>query len=41
MSGTAHLPQIAKGESNKVWVVPAELTNALENFAGAFKPPAS
>ncbi len=35
------LPQIAKGESNKVWVVPAELTNALENFAGAFKPPAS
>ncbi|HRY10501.1 MAG: SPFH/Band 7/PHB domain protein [Actinobacteria bacterium] len=36
------LPEIAKGESNKVWVVPAELTGALENFASAFqsKPPA-
>ncbi len=35
------LPEIAKGESNKVWVVPAELTGALENFASAFqsKPP--
>ena len=36
------LPEIAKGESNKVWVVPAELTGAPENFASAFqsKPPA-
>jgi regulator of protease activity HflC (stomatin/prohibitin superfamily) len=31
------LPEIAKGESNKVWVVPAELTTALENFSGAFR----
>jgi regulator of protease activity HflC (stomatin/prohibitin superfamily) len=31
------LPEIAKGESNKVWVVPAELTNALESFSGAFR----
>lgn len=35
------LPEIAKGESNKVWVVPAELTSALENLSGAFKPPAA
>lgn len=36
------LPQIAAGDSNKVWVVPAELTQALQNFSGAFeqKPPA-
>ncbi|MCU0279958.1 MAG: SPFH/Band 7/PHB domain protein, partial [Candidatus Nanopelagicales bacterium] len=32
------LPEIAKGESNKVWVVPAELTGALESFASAFQP---
>ena len=31
------LPEIAKGESNKVWVVPAELTGALENSASAFQ----
>jgi regulator of protease activity HflC (stomatin/prohibitin superfamily) len=31
------LPQIAQGESNKVWVVPAELTTALESFSTAFK----
>ena len=31
------LPEIAKGESNKVWVVPAELTGALENFSNAFQ----
>ncbi len=30
------LPQIAAGDSNKVWVVPAELTQALGNFSGAF-----
>ncbi|HIV56549.1 MAG TPA: SPFH/Band 7/PHB domain protein [Candidatus Stackebrandtia faecavium] len=29
------LPQIAAGESNKVWMVPAELTNALQAFSGA------
>ncbi len=31
------LPNLARGESNKVWVVPAELTGALENFASAFQ----
>jgi regulator of protease activity HflC (stomatin/prohibitin superfamily) len=31
------LPQIAAGESNKIWVVPAELTQALSNFSGAFQ----
>ncbi len=30
------LPQIAAGASNKIWVVPAELTRALEGFGGAF-----
>ena len=29
------LPQIAAGASNKIWVVPAELTKALEGIAGA------
>jgi regulator of protease activity HflC (stomatin/prohibitin superfamily) len=30
------LPQIAAGQSNKIWVVPAELTRALEGFGAAF-----
>ncbi len=30
------LPQIANGSANKVWVVPAELTRALEGIGGAF-----
>jgi regulator of protease activity HflC (stomatin/prohibitin superfamily) len=29
------LPQIAAGASNKVWIVPAELTRALEGIGGA------
>ncbi|MDP9792202.1 regulator of protease activity HflC (stomatin/prohibitin superfamily) [Catenuloplanes nepalensis] len=29
------LPQIAQGSANKVWVVPAELTKALEGLGGA------
>src|SRR4051794_36150565 len=29
------LPQIAAGQSNKVWVIPAELTRALEGIGGA------
>ena len=32
------LPQIAAGDANKVWVVPAELTQALGSFASAFTP---
>jgi regulator of protease activity HflC (stomatin/prohibitin superfamily) len=30
------LPQIAAGASNKIWIVPAELTKALEGIANAF-----
>ncbi|MGI8697957.1 MAG: SPFH domain-containing protein [Mycobacteriales bacterium] len=29
------LPQVARGESNKVWIVPSELTRALEGITGA------
>ena len=29
------LPQIAQGTANKVWVIPAELTKALEGIGGA------
>src|SRR5256714_11796158 len=29
------LPQIAAGPSNKVWIIPAELTKALEGISGA------
>jgi regulator of protease activity HflC (stomatin/prohibitin superfamily) len=28
------LPQIAKGESNKVWIIPSEVTKALERLGG-------
>jgi regulator of protease activity HflC (stomatin/prohibitin superfamily) len=34
------LPQIAAGDANKVWVVPAELTQALGSFSSAFTPQA-
>jgi regulator of protease activity HflC (stomatin/prohibitin superfamily) len=30
------LPQIAAGASNKIWIIPAELTKALEGISGAF-----
>jgi hypothetical protein len=29
------LPQIAAGQANKLWIVPAELTRALEGLGGA------
>jgi regulator of protease activity HflC (stomatin/prohibitin superfamily) len=29
------LPQIANGQSNQVWIIPAELTKALEGIGGA------
>ena len=32
------LPQIAASESSKVWIVPSELTAALQGLSGAFKP---
>jgi regulator of protease activity HflC (stomatin/prohibitin superfamily) len=28
------LPQIARGEANKMWIIPAELTKALEGLSG-------
>jgi regulator of protease activity HflC (stomatin/prohibitin superfamily) len=30
------LPAIANGTANKVWVIPAELTKAMEHLGGAF-----
>ncbi|MEA2347315.1 MAG: hypothetical protein QOG62_1102 [Thermoleophilaceae bacterium] len=30
------LPEIAKGDANKVWVIPGEFTKALSRFSGAF-----
>jgi regulator of protease activity HflC (stomatin/prohibitin superfamily) len=35
------LPQIAQGESNKLWIVPSELTEALKGIGRAFVPPQS
>ncbi|MBT2500029.1 SPFH/Band 7/PHB domain protein [Agromyces sp. ISL-38] len=32
------LPQIAQGESNKLWIVPSELTEALKGIGRAFVP---
>ncbi|MCE1178690.1 MAG: SPFH/Band 7/PHB domain protein [Micrococcales bacterium] len=29
------LPQIARGDSNKMWIVPSELTDALRNIGGS------
>ena len=33
------LPQIAQGESNKVWIIPSEVTQALGRLGGALAPP--
>ena len=37
------LPKIAEGESNKLWVIPSELTEALKGISAGFlgKPPAA
>ncbi len=32
------LPQIAAGESNKIWMLPSELSGPLEHLAGALRP---
>jgi regulator of protease activity HflC (stomatin/prohibitin superfamily) len=32
------LPKMAEGEGNQVWMIPSELTKALEGFASAFGP---
>ncbi|WP_436407414.1 SPFH domain-containing protein [Agromyces litoreus] len=34
------LPQLAEGASNKLWIVPSELTEALKGIGQAFTPPA-
>ncbi|HEX6652363.1 MAG TPA: SPFH domain-containing protein [Thermoleophilaceae bacterium] len=33
------LPQIAQGESNKVWIIPSEVTRALDALGGALPKP--
>jgi regulator of protease activity HflC (stomatin/prohibitin superfamily) len=33
------LPQIAQGESNKVWIIPSEFTQAVGRLGGALAPP--
>jgi regulator of protease activity HflC (stomatin/prohibitin superfamily) len=33
------LPQIAQGESNKVWIIPSEITQALSNLGSALPAP--
>jgi regulator of protease activity HflC (stomatin/prohibitin superfamily) len=33
------LPQIAQGESNKVWIIPSEFTQAVGRLGGALSPP--
>lgn len=35
------MPQIARGDANKVWVVPSEIGKALEGLGGAFGPKTS
>jgi regulator of protease activity HflC (stomatin/prohibitin superfamily) len=35
------LPQIAKGDANKVWVIPSELTRALGGISDRLLPPSS
>jgi regulator of protease activity HflC (stomatin/prohibitin superfamily) len=32
------LPQIAQGDSNKMWIIPSELTQALGRLGGALEP---
>ena len=34
------LPKIAEGNGSQVWMIPSELTKALEGFASAFRPSA-
>jgi regulator of protease activity HflC (stomatin/prohibitin superfamily) len=33
------LPQIAKGESNKMWIIPSEITQALGNLGSILPKP--
>jgi regulator of protease activity HflC (stomatin/prohibitin superfamily) len=34
------LPELAKGDANKIWVIPSEFTRALESIQGRLAPPA-
>jgi regulator of protease activity HflC (stomatin/prohibitin superfamily) len=34
------LPQIAQGDSNKIWIIPSEFIQTLGRFAGALEAPA-
>jgi hypothetical protein len=31
------LPQIAQGESNKLWIIPSEVTQALSKLGGVIQ----
>ena len=33
------LPEIANGQASKIWVIPSELSGAMENFSKAFRKP--
>jgi len=33
------LPEIANGQASKIWVIPSELSGAMENFSKAFRNP--
>ncbi|SDL56249.1 SPFH domain-containing protein [Nonomuraea jiangxiensis] len=33
------LPEIAKGDANKIWIVPSEMGKVLESLGGLFSPP--
>ena len=35
------LPQIAQGESNKLWIIPSEFAEAAGRIAGTIAPPAA
>jgi regulator of protease activity HflC (stomatin/prohibitin superfamily) len=35
------LPQIAKGDANKVWIIPSEFSEAAGRIAGAISPPST
>ncbi|MEU5859702.1 SPFH domain-containing protein [Nonomuraea sp. NPDC047529] len=35
------LPEIAKGDANKLWIVPSEMGKVLEGLGGLFSPPAT
>ena len=32
------LPKISEGQSNKLWIIPSELTEALKGIGTAFTP---